>query len=365
MRRLSILLVVFGLCCAASPQVSVSDELEKKRFGEEIASLETKVAANPNDLKCREEFLQTLTIAALTDADYPELKKKRREQLLWLVKNHPDSSILNASGDLQGSSGPLEDIEGREAARKLWLEQVEANEKNAPVLKHAALFFQSIDPDRSERLIFRAIELNPETADAISVMALHYTLEGRAATSEVEKHQQALKAFRLLEHASSVTSGETHFDIMIHLTQAAFDAGELSKAQEYSQALLQEAPRYSAVPSDPSCPSSSTQPNYNYGNALHSANIVLGEVALARGDMKEADRFLLEAGRTPGSAQLASFGPNMMLARMMLEKGESKVVLEYFAECKKFWEYHEGKLDDWTQKILKGEVPDFGGNLLH
>lgn len=64
----------------------------------------------------------------------------------------------------------------------------------------------------------------------------------------------------------------------------------------------------------------SYQTNWNYGNAIHDANITLGRIALRKGKIEEAKAFLLNAGRTPGSPQLSSFGPNMILAHELLEK---------------------------------------------
>ena len=61
------------------------------------------------------------------------------------------------------------------------------------------------------------------------------------------------------------------------------------------------------------------------------------KLALQAGDVEEAKRRLLAAGKTSGSPALRSFGPNMALAEKLLEKGERDVVLEYFELCKKFW----------------------------
>jgi hypothetical protein len=73
--------------------------------------------------------------------------------------------------------------------------------------------------------------------------------------------------------------------------------------------------------------------DWNVGNAIHKGNILLGRVALRRGDLDEAKSRLLAAGRTPGSPQLDSFGPNMALAEELLQRGEKQVVLEYFDLC--------------------------------
>ena len=68
----------------------------------------------------------------------------------------------------------------------------------------------------------------------------------------------------------------------------------------------------------------------------------------------------MAAGATPGSPQLNSFGPNMTLAKELLEKGQSEVVLQYLALCKKFWKMDRGQLDEWSATIRGGGIPDFG-----
>jgi hypothetical protein len=107
--------------------------------------------------------------------------------------------------------------------------------------------------------------------------------------------------------------------------------------------------------------------NWNYGNALHKAHLVLGQIALNAGDMDEAKRQLLKAGKTPGSPQLNTFGPNMVLAKNLLEKKETDAVLKYFELCAEFWKdkngKSDGKLDEWKTAVKAGETPDFGANL--
>ena len=88
-------------------------------------------------------------------------------------------------------------------------------------------------------------------------------------------------------------------------------------------------------------------------------------MAFDAGDIKEAKRFLLEAGKTPGSAQLNTFGPNMFLAKNLLEMKEREVVFEYFELCAKFWKRNNGRLEQWKNNVLKEEMPDFGANLAY
>jgi hypothetical protein len=68
----------------------------------------------------------------------------------------------------------------------------------------------------------------------------------------------------------------------------------------------------------------SFQYDWNYGNAIHYANLVLGRIALRRGDTSSATRYLFRAGGTPGSPQIADYGPDMTLARELLEHAKAQ-----------------------------------------
>lgn len=103
--------------------------------------------------------------------------------------------------------------------------------------------------------------------------------------------------------------------------------------------------------------------DWNYGNAIHKANLYKGLIALEHGRTDEAAAFLHASGNTPGSPQLDTFGPNMLLAKALLDHGHKQVVLEYIEQLRAFWEMHDGKLDQWKAQIENGETPDFGANL--
>jgi hypothetical protein len=148
-----------------------------------------------------------------------------------------------------------------------------------------------------------------------------------------------------LEEKTAGLNGKELFYQLSELAQRAVSAGEDDKAEAYAKQLLQMAPDYPK--------------NWNYGNAIFYGNFVLGRVAVQR-DVTQANEYLLAAGATPGSPQLNTFGPNMALAKELLEKGQSEVVLQYLALCKKFWKMDRGQLDEWSATIRSGGIPDFG-----
>jgi ATP/maltotriose-dependent transcriptional regulator MalT len=132
------------------------------------------------------------------------------------------------------------------------------------------------------------------------------------------------------------------------MARAAFAAGDMARAERYAEEALQAAQRGVF---------------WWTGDAVHQGNIVLGRLALRRGDVEEAKRRLLAAGKTAGSSSLGSLGPNMQLAKDLLDRGEKETVAAYLEECGSFWEGNRGKLAEWIVLVRAGLKPDFGANL--
>jgi hypothetical protein len=129
------------------------------------------------------------------------------------------------------------------------------------------------------------------------------------------------------------------------------------RRKNYDAACLRAMELLELVESDPN--------DWNYGNAVHKAHLMLGRVAVVRGDLTRAEAELLAAARVPGSPQLASFGPNMQLALELLQAGRKECVLEYFALCEKFLELGKRQLHAWSDDIKSGRQPAVGGNLIY
>lgn len=178
-------------------------------------------------------------------------------------------------------------------------------------------------------------------------------------TANVSAHQsppagQISPAQALAKYEQAVqanTDPARKFYLTTKMAPTALAAGQTEKANTYARSLLEQA--------------AAMQTNWNYGNAIHVGNLVLGRIALASGNVSEAKRLLLEAGKSPGSPQLNSFGPNMLLAKELLAKGEREAVIQYFDLCAKFWTPQDGRLSAWKALVIKGDMPDFGANLAY
>ena len=143
-----------------------------------------------------------------------------------------------------------------------------------------------------------------------------------------------------------VVGENSRFYALPSLAKDAARAGDFDEAQRIAEELLALAPGFPH--------------NWNYGNAIHDANVALGLAAISRGDANTAKSHLLSAGQAGSSPQLATFGPNMMLAKALLVEGETDAVIEYFELCRSFWEMENGRLDRWSAEVSEGKVPSFG-----
>ncbi|MFT5999792.1 MAG: hypothetical protein ACI81P_002250 [Neolewinella sp.] len=99
----------------------------------------------------------------------------------------------------------------------------------------------------------------------------------------------------------------------------------------------------------------------HYGDAVYFRHTYNGLLALDNEDIQLAKRELLMAGKSPKAGVISSFGPNMSLAKRLLEAGEQETVLRFLKHCKGFW-FFPFRLffaKNWKRDILAGKMPNF------
>ncbi len=300
-------------------------------------------------------------------------KSRQREHIFWIIENAPASKSAGRP--------PAHLIRGREDKvlykefHDRWLAAVAAHPKNPAVLVNAALGLQLHDDQLAERLLQQAIELDPDSPWPRRWLAHLYLRRARSKNSgsvaarmaqeqltEILTRGEARPLDPSPEGAAenqedaireaAVSRLLSRLRTLPDLSCAAFAADDLDAATAFAiEALTATA--------------DAVLPEFfrHDGQVTHHCNLVLGRIALQRGDVAEARRRLLDAGRTKGSPPLNSFGPNMQLAEELLLLGEKDVVLEYFELCRNFWKLGGDRLDIWAQKVRAGRPPMFGANL--
>jgi thiol-disulfide isomerase/thioredoxin len=190
----------------------------------------------------------------------------------------------------------------------------------------------------AEKYLQRALDLEPENSSWKSNLSMLYMFRGGHTSDKAA-------ALRWHEKAAEVADANNKISALQTLATAQLNAGEYTKAAESARELLSVA--------------ASRTGSWDYGNAIHRGNILLGRIALHQGDNAEAARRLLVAGGTKGSPQLNSFGPDWVLARELMAHGDRDTVLAYIDLCRKFWTMGAKRLDTWAAVIREGGVPSF------
>jgi len=150
--------------------------------------------------------------------------------------------------------------------------------------------------------------------------------------------------------SAAVTPQLRHFYDLGHELEAVQSANDAVALEKIAREYLSAAEEYRC--------------NWNYGNAIDDGNSALGLSALARHDKSQAVKYLLEAAKSPGSPQLDSFGPSMVLADKLVAAGEKEPVIDYLQGIHRFWRMDDGEVDKWIGQLKAGKHPDFRMQLL-
>jgi hypothetical protein len=311
--------------------------------------LESSIADAPDNLSPR---LRLLGYYLMREFESDAARQARQRHILWLIAHHPEWDVLvSPVGFLQIDLNANADVINE--AKRLWMQKVDAHPQSAQVLGNAAkcLLFNGRDDEALVQQLLEAAQLlDPEEPEWPENLGLLCNRQMREQTGD-ERRQTAGRGLEQFERAYRLTDGVEKLLLLSNMASAALEAGALDTAREYAASQLETAPEQQHT----NC--------WNYGNALYHGNVMLGRVALREGDVESAKRYLLEAGKTPGSPQLKSYGPEMSLARELLERDERQVVIDFIHLCREFWELGRDRLAEWIAVVQRQQVPDFSGSV--
>ena len=351
----SFLLLSFVFCVLFSSHSYADEKCDNTAYDliykgrylseEQAKKLERKLSQNPDDLSQRTKLLGYYELKSF---ESDKAREKRQRHILWIIKNNPDDQI---AGLPSCHLDPYIDGNVYNKARELWLQQIKIFKKNTSVLGNAANFFILHDKDLAELFLKKAQNIEPKNPEWSERLGHLYSL-GIKSKDENLRKEASLKALGQFENAYNLTvSDPNRFYLLSDLAKQSFESGDLKKASKYANELIHKAAQY--------------KKDWNYGNAIHTGYIILGRCALNSGQLEKAKEYLILSGKTPGSPQLNSFGPNMTLAFEILEQGDREVVIEYFKLCSVFWESGTSRLKNWTSTVRNGATPDFGANITY
>ena len=306
-----------------------------------LETLEERLRADPYDREARQGLIEHFWRGRLRGgAD----ARRHAELVLWLVGNAPRDPLLDRP---EGQIDPALDPERYVSAKRLWLGHLDGAPDDLVLLRNAASFLERREPELAVSLLESAQDIEP--TNPVWPFEIGQLRWGNARFRSAPADRAELElAASLFERAYALAGRGDELLPMyaLHAIRGTFDAGRHADAEAYANDALN---RTGSVWWD--------------GDVRHHANLVLGRIALAQEDVARAKAHLLAAGRVARSPTLGSFGPNMRLARELVERGEREVVLEYFDLCSRFW--NPDTLGAWADVVAAGRTPDFGANLLY
>lgn len=297
-------------------------------------ALEERIAADENDVDARVRLVGFYFLRLA-----PENHRRRAEHLAWLAEHRPDIG-LGGYGYIEEEQAP----EGHEATRRAWIAAAGRNDADVRILENAASFLGFNRPEEAEPIFRRAAAMEPANGEWRTRIARTLTKRAEWTDDPEERRHYGRAAVAELEIALPLAHEDwIALGVRIDLTKAAVLAEDWQRVRETAERVLVD--------------NETCTRTFQYGNAIHWANIALGFAALAHDQVTAASEYLVRAGKTPGSPQLDSFGPDQELACTLLERGERTGVLTYLTDCARFWSGRESLLEGWRAAIERGETP--------
>jgi tetratricopeptide (TPR) repeat protein len=314
-----------SLISSANAGVKLSDD--------QAGSIETKLRKTPDDPELHAQLLGYFQARKTGEHE------ARTKQILWMIANRPADTITTTAYCMIDAADDPDDYA---KAKEAWDSQLGSHSTDPVITANGAAFRAVADFPDAQSLLEKAESLDPK--NELWPERLAQLDEQRMAKYPAEAATLAADALGQRQSAYKLTPDpQRRFHVLIHMPEDAMLSENLIQARRLGNQLVGTAEKFQNDP--------------EYGDAIHRGNIVLGEESLEAGNVDRAEQYLAAAGDTPGSASLATVGPDLHLAKRLLARGERTAVRSYLAQCTKFWKDGEQRLKDWISALDTGGTP--------
>lgn len=313
----------------------------------EANALELGLTADPNNSETRLKLLAFYSSQPRSAAEYA----LRYRHLFWAIEHLAREPLCRS----EFACRPTVEAEQCEHGATLWASNVAKFPDDAEALRNAAYFTGSFDRTRSLEYYHKGRTLQPMDGYWPLRIALLYesdVVDERGAI-DAEIGRECLIAYE--EASQLIGEAVPQYDLKGRLARAAYYAGEDSKARKYADEVIGV---FSALLGNDAYPRNDRS---EMVLAIHRVKLVLGLVALREGDVGKACEYLSAAGDFMNAPELASFGPNMLLALELIKEDQRDAVVQYIQKCGNVW--HNRSVGVWIEDVRAGRVPKFGANL--
>ncbi len=265
-------------------------------------------------------------------------RKRLHAHALWVIENRPQTPMAR-----ECELRPWLDGDSvYEMGKQIWLKHCESHKTDCRILSNAAKYLLLEDRLIAEKLLQQGKVLQPDNPEWSDRLAHLYDL-GLDAVDENQCANMALRERKTVYELSKKNCSLFNLLKLKRLPELALNAEQFDDAIRDSKLLLY----LSWVSLDKDYAS----------DCKHEAHTILGRVALKLGNVEKAKVHLWKSACVSGSAILGSFGPNMKLAKELLERGETVSVLRYLDRCEQFWTSGKDRIPKWRTEIMDGDIP--------
>ena len=236
---------------------------------DEVKQLQEKIDLDSKDIESRIVLMSYCYRKSILDKTFRE---PHLQQVYWFIENYPESDTAGShSARIDAIMNPQGFVKGMD----LWEKAMQANPSSVPVLVNASRYFMFPDKAKSEALLKQAQEMEPNNVDLMTKLAHLYSLSVISERTKDGCREVSKKSLELFEKAILLESDSPNrTNLVVSAAKTAFDAGELEKAWQFAEQLLKFDDK---------------------GDSLHIGNTILGRLAIKKGDLDSACKYLSES----------------------------------------------------------------------
>jgi peroxiredoxin len=198
----------------------------------------------------------------------------------------------------------------------------------------------------ADRWLRRAIAIAPTAEEWKAQLA-------PLVRSEANRAEDPRERARLFSEAIGFAAERDKSTYLADLAKAEFEAGDDAAATRDARRVVEAAAEL--VKRNP----------FQAATMINAGNSVLGRIALAHGDVAEAQARLRASLDVAESTDFRFAGPDMTLAGDLADAGERDAVISYLESSREFWPHDRGLVDHYIKSIKAGKKREAFANYPH
>jgi hypothetical protein len=222
-----------------------------------------------------------------------------------------------------------------------WNRALAAQAGNTRVMGRAAEYYMNFDRVTAGRLLRDARTIEPDNPQWTQRIATLYDVEFQSRRDESRPDWAAMALAEWERALSECTEATFRYDMLWRAGICALEANELEKARSLGQQFLD-----------------ATYDSFTGEWARHFGHQLLGRLELKSGGVEQAKVHLSASITSTAGGYLRVAGPRVTLAKELLQRGETQIVVKYFRDCANICRRAHPEYARWADQLERGQTPD-------